>query len=86
MHRLVQMITLHSLTVVEQTNLLNAVIDVLRKGHPQSQATSDTLFKHWDTCAIYAPHVLHLQAFRGKWDLPLRSTERLYEIMFNCSW
>lgn len=74
------------MTIADRFALFDAVVSVFRKHHPQSQATSDTLFKHWDICAIYAPHVLHLQDLQKQWKLQTRYPEKLWDVFFNCSW
>ena len=85
-HRLVQATTLHSMSWQEQATFFRFVTCYIHQGHPQSQATSDTLFDQWEICARYASHVLRLNKL-GK-ELQVRDVDpdRLFEINFNCSW
>ena len=85
-HRLIQTSTLHAMPKSDRDFFFDAIISIIRENHPQSQATSDTLFKSWDTCALYAPHVLRLQVLQKQWKLQTRYPDQLWEIFFNCSW
>ena len=72
---------------VEQLHVFfNAIVDFVHNFHPQSQATSDTLYQSWDICELYAPHVLRLRVFRDELKIRPRSTEKLFDISFQCSW
>lgn len=68
-HRVVQATALHFNTAISREAVFNAIIGVFQAGHPQSHTTSDTLFNHWNLCAIYAPHVLRLQNAIQEWQL-----------------
>ena len=85
-HRLIQATTLHSMPWQDQAAFFRFVTCYIHQGHPQSQATSDTLFDQWGTCACYASHVLRLNKL-GK-ELQIRDVDpdKLFDINFNCSW
>ncbi|KAJ8068936.1 hypothetical protein OCU04_002618 [Sclerotinia nivalis] len=76
---------MHFVTQEDRNEMFNTIIDLFVEGHPQSHTTSDTLFDHWSICAIYAPHIIHLQALKKQWKLQPRSTEKLWVVLFNCS-
>jgi hypothetical protein len=84
-HRLVQATTLHFVDEEARNSIFNAVIDLFAEGHPQSQATSDTLFDHWALCALYSPHIQRFQVLIKEWKFRPESTEKLWIIFFNCS-
>lgn len=84
-HRLVQATALHFATQQARNDVFDAIIDIFQQGHPQSQSTSDTLFHHWSTCAIYAPYILRLQILMKDWKLRPSSSEQLWALFFNCS-
>ena len=84
-HRLVQSSVLHFVTQQARDSMFDAIIEIFLQGHPQSQATSDTLFHHWSTCAIYAPHLLRLQILIKEWRFRPTSPEQLWILFFNCS-
>lgn len=85
-HRLIQEATQHSIPLDRLLAIYDAALHLLRQGHPQSQATSDTLFPHWNTCSTYAPHVLRLMSLQEKWSLRTTRPTDLFDVYFNCSW
>lgn len=65
--------------------MFNALIDLYLAKHPQSQATSDTLFPHWNVCALYAPHIRRLHTAIKEWKVVPESSEKLWILSFNCA-
>ncbi|KAF4447328.1 TPR-like protein [Fusarium austroafricanum] len=86
MHRLVQTVTLHAMNDQDRQEFFSTALDVIAKGHPQSQDTGDTLFKCWNVCAVYAPHVQRLQELQESWQLNTASTSSHFNLFFNSSW
>lgn len=86
MHRLVQMSTLGGMSEVNRAAIFNTVVDLLWRGYPRSQASSDTLAASWDICTRYNPHLLRLAKLQREWDLPVHDTEKLFSLLFNYSW
>lgn len=84
-HRIVQSVSLQTVTQEVRNKLLNAIIDLYLEKHPQSQATSDTLFSHWSTCALYAPHIRRLHNAIKEWNLVPESNDKLWILSFNCA-
>lgn len=85
-HRLVQTAMLHSMNTEERQVFFDIALEVIEKGHPQSQHTGDTLFGRWDICAEHAPHVQRLQELQESWQLNASSTSSHFNLFFNSSW
>ena len=84
-HRIVQSVTLQITDQQVRNTVFNALIDLYLEKHPQSQATSDTLFPHWSVCALYAPHIRQLHTAIKEWKVVPESNEKLWNLSFNCA-
>lgn len=84
-HRVVQSVTLQATEPQVRNTMFNTLIDLYLDKHPQSQATSDTLFPHWGVCALYAPHIRRLHTAIKEWKVVPESSEKLWILSFNCA-
>lgn len=84
-HRIVQSVTLQTTDQQARNTIFNALVDLYLEKHPQSQATSDTLFPHWSVCALYAPHIRRLHTAIKEWKVVPESNEKLWILSFNCA-
>ncbi|KAI1617986.1 hypothetical protein EDD37DRAFT_676913 [Exophiala viscosa] len=84
-HRLIQTITLHFTSIETKAKIFDFVIVTFLQKHPQSQATSDTLFPQWKICKQYSTHIFRLHVLIKEWRLRPASEDLLWRLLFNGS-